>query len=228
MNIRVTRRKTSYPVNRPLAPVQNSLPVATKNPPISNVKFPLLTTDPLARTVFEANAQRDESIHHTLSVIPPSFEHRTYQSSRWFRMPLQKRKTSSLRYSTMLRINTRTEGNVTLSIGHLERYQLPCPMFDDVSTANILVARSIGEECLPGTRISTVAISNTLTPRVFPSISNFYPPILCLLPEAESLVLSSPFLSTAQPASLRLSTSFAPQGRKSESEIITVGSADII
>lgn len=102
------------------------------------------------------------------------------------------------------------------------------PMFDDVSTANTLVARSIGEERLPGTRISTVAISNTLTPRVFPSISNFYPPIPCLLPEAESLVPSPPFLSPAQPASLRLSTSFAPQGRKSESEIITVGSADII
>ena len=116
-------------------------------------------------------------------------------------MPSEAKNLVITRYSATLRINTRIEGNVTLSIDHLERHQLPCPMFDDVSTANTPVARSIGGECLPGTRISTVAISNTLTPRVFPSISNFYPPIPCLLPESR-IARALPSFPIPGPASL--------------------------
>lgn len=62
-------------------------------------------------------------------------------------------------------------------------------------------------------------------PHLFFNLQLLYPPDPCCLFHQTRIGLSPP---QPRPASSRFSTSFAPQGRKSESEIITVGSADII
>lgn len=68
-----------------------------------------------------------------------------------------------------------------------------------------------------------------ISPHTLPHLSFnlqlLYPPDPCCLFHQTRIGLSPP---QPRPASSRFSTSFAPQGRKSESEIITVGSADII
>lgn len=188
-----------------LAPVQNSAESAERKNHFEYKISIFNVRSSLPRNPFPERKRINGPIHHTSARHSPPTS-RMYQSYPVFCIPSRNTRSAIIR-------------KVTLSGKILDRGA-------NTSERSSTISNGINYEPTPGRAFLSLSLSP-------------FPPPLSLI----SLLQSPTSLSTrpllpfppdqnrplpSSAASSRFSTSFAPQGRKSESEIITVGSADII